>query len=77
MTVDVADITSGEDAVFTIALNDGSSGNVTVTIDGKDYSAAVHDGKATLNISDLAAGDKLAEIEYSGDFTYLGFHTSK
>lgn len=77
LAVDVADITYGEDAVFTIALNDGSSGNVTVTIDGKDYSAAVYDGKATLNISDLAAGDKLAEIEYSGDFTYLGFHASK
>ncbi|WP_298521911.1 Ig-like domain repeat protein [uncultured Methanobrevibacter sp.] len=77
LTVDVADITYGEDAVFTIVLNDGSSGNVTITIDGKDYAAEVNDGKATLNVSDLTAGDKVAEIKYSGDFTYLGFNTSK
>ena len=77
MVVDVKNITYGEDAIFTVTLNDASSGNITVDIDGKSYVAAVNGGRASLNISDLTAGDKVADVSYSGDFNYMYCKTTK
>lgn len=76
-SVEVSDITYGQAADFAVTLNDDATGNVSLAIDGKNYSAAVQNGKAVLSIPDLAAGNKTAWISYSGNRIYLPGQTSK
>lgn len=77
LNVEVGSITYGEDAIFTVFLNNDATGNVTVNIDGKDYVGVINHGRASLNISALSAGEKIAHITYSGDFIYLGCQTTQ
>ena len=64
------DINVGEDETITINLPANATGNVTVEIDGKNYTAAVKNGKATISIPGLTAGSKVAKVYYSGDGKY-------
>lgn len=74
----VSSVTYGQDAVFTLTLNNDASGSVTVTVEGKNKTAKVTNGRATLNISDISAGNnKNALIQYSGDNNYKPKETSK
>ena len=71
LNVAVSSVTYGQDAVFTVTLNDDASGSVTVIVDGKNTTSNVNNGKASLNLSDLTAGNnKQALIKYSGDNNY-------
>ena len=69
--VDVSDIKFGEDAVITVSLPSGATGNVVITVDGKDYTVAIVDGKATQVVKDLAAGDYAVTVKYGGDDKYV------
>ena len=54
VTATAENITLGENATITVEVSpDDARGNVTVEIDGKNYTATVKDGKATLTIPDL------------------------
>ena len=77
LNVAVSSVTYGQDAVFTIDLNNDASGTVTVIVDGKNNTANVINGEATLNLSDISAGNKNALIQYSGDNKYKPEETSK
>ena len=55
---------------ITVELPDDATGNVTATIDGKDYTAPIVDGKAVIPLDDLEPGDYEAEITYPGDDKY-------
>ncbi|WP_405267227.1 Ig-like domain repeat protein, partial [Methanobrevibacter sp.] len=68
--VDSSDIKVGEDETITVTLPEDATGTVTITIDGKKYTAPVENGKAVFDIPDLSAGDKTAKIHYSGDDNY-------
>ena len=70
MDIDSNDISVGEDEKITITLPSDATGNVTVTVDGKEYSAEVKDGKAVISIPNLSSGNKEAKISYSGDKNY-------
>ena len=71
-TIDITvdDINVGEDAVITVKLANDITGDVIVTVDGKDYSVAVVNGVATLVVSDLKAGNYDVNVKYSGDNNY-------
>jgi uncharacterized protein YdeI (BOF family) len=64
------EITVGEDATVTIKLPADATGIVTVTIDGKTYTANVFNGKAIVSIPGLSAGTYKATVVYSGDENY-------
>ena len=68
--VAVKDINVGEDAVITVKLFSDATGELTVTVNGKDYTANVVNGRATVSVSDLKAGNYDVVAKYSGDNNY-------
>ncbi len=65
----VLTVSNGTSPSFSIDLP-GASGNLTVTVDGKNYTKELVDGKATVQISDLPAGNYTATVTYTGDETH-------
>ena len=68
--ITVKDINVGEDAVITVKLFSDATGELTVTVNGKDYTANVVNGRATVSVSDLKAGTYDVVAKYSGDNNY-------
>ena len=61
---------------FTIAISNDAEGNVTLTINGKDYVFGVSGGKANVKLPELADGNYDYVIAYSGDGKYSSFTSS-
>ena len=70
VAVDVKDIVVGEDAVIGVSVPDIVSGVVNVTVNDESYDVAIVDGKGTLTISNLVAGDYNISASYLGDDKY-------
>ncbi|WP_407414705.1 Ig-like domain repeat protein [Methanobrevibacter sp.] len=70
ISVDINEPVSGEDLVVNVALPEDAKGNVTVSVDGKNYTAPVKDGKATVSVPNLKSGDYAVDVTYSGDNNY-------
>ncbi|MBQ9026231.1 MAG: Ig-like domain repeat protein [Methanobrevibacter sp.] len=64
-------ISEGENLTVSVTLPKDVKSNVTVTIDGKNYTENVTDGAATFNIENLKAGQYGLTATYSGDDKYL------
>ena len=64
MTVDSTNST------ITVELPEDATGYVLVDIDGKGYYAKVTDGKATVDVAGLDAGNYTATVTYTGDDNY-------
>ena len=76
ISVSVDDITVGDNATVTVSVPDDANGNVTIEIDGKEYTAPIKDGKAVFTIDNLAAGNKTIAVKYSGDENYVANSTT-
>ena len=62
-----------ETASYTISLPSDATGNLTVTVDGKDnYTEGLVNGSATVNVVGLSQGDHSIVVSYSGDAKYGG-----
>jgi len=59
-----------KDAAGNIITN--ATGNVTINIDGVDYTAEIKDGVARFNITSLTVGHKIAWVFYDGDRNITG-----
>ena len=70
VTAKVDNITYGDNAVVEVSVPDDATGTVTVTIDGKDYTANVTAGKALIVVPGLKAGNYTVDVSYSGDDKY-------
>ena len=70
MNVSVDDINVGEDAVINVDLPSEITGNVTITVDGNDYTVAIKDGKVVQTVSGLKAGSYVVTVRYDGDNNY-------
>ena len=70
MRVYVADINASETAHVQIALPVDAQGKVNVSVNGQIFSANVVDGKATVNLTDLKAGDYVLNVTYGGGGNY-------
>ena len=68
--VAVSDINVGEDAVISVKLADDATGEVVITVNGEDYTAAIENGVASVTVSDLKAGDYTVSVKYAGDNNY-------
>ena len=68
--VAVSDIKVGEDAVISVKLASDANGEVVITVNGEDYTAAIENGVASVTVSDLKAGDYTVTVKYAGDNNY-------
>ena len=74
MDVIVGSIVNGT-AVVTVTVPKNATGNVTVRIDGMNYTAKIDGGKATIKLENLTGGAKTFIVEYPGDDKYVGNYT--
>jgi len=55
---------------YSISLPSDATGTLTVTVDGKEYSQNLVNGKATVSIPELSEGSHNITVSYSGDSKY-------
>ena len=67
---DLNEITSNGNGTLVIPFPGDASGNVTVTINGKDYNGTIINGQVIININDLPDGKYDGTVTYSGDGNY-------
>ena len=68
--ISVSDITLGEDAVIDVVFSDNVTGEVTITVDSKDYEAVIDNNKASVTVSGLAVGEYDVVAKYVGNDYY-------
>ena len=69
------EIEQGQDATVVVTVPSDATGNVTITVDGKEYTTDVKDGKAVFVIPGLTKGDHEVTARYSGDKKYAANDT--
>ena len=74
--ISVDDIEIGKDAVVTVSVTSGATGNVTFTVGDKTETVEIKDGKAILTVKGLASGDYTVSAVYNGDAKYLSSSNS-
>ena len=62
-----ADAVQGENSTITIKVPENATGNVTVTIDGKNYTGTIKNGTATITGPVLPSGDTPVNVTYTSD----------
>ena len=65
--IDVNNAWVGKEAVIGITLNSAATGTANIMVGGKTYAVNLTDGKATLKVSDLPAGENTVKVDYDGD----------
>ena len=65
--IDVNNAWIGKEAVIGITLNSAATGTANIMVGGKTYTINLTDGKATLKVSDLPAGENTVKVDYDGD----------
>ena len=77
-TIDIAvdNIKVGEDAVISVALPEDATGEVIISVNGKNYTVMTKYGMANVTISDLANGTYSVDAFYNGDDIYAPIKNS-
>jgi len=70
LEVSVPNISEGETAVITIRINNQTTGNVSFTLNGIDYSFETVNGVIVKEISNLKAGTYTINVTYPGDLRF-------
>ena len=65
--IDINNAWIGKEAVIGITLNSAATGTANIMVGGKTYTVNLTDGKATLKVSDLPAGENTVKVDYDGD----------
>ena len=77
-TIDIAvdNIKVGENAVISVALPEDATGDVIISVNGKNYTVMTKYGMANVTISDLANGTYSVDVFYNGDDIYAPIKNS-
>ena len=67
LNINVSDIFEGQDAVVNITSNNTFTGNVTLSVNGTDYTVKVINGVGNYAISGLPAGNHTATVSFKGN----------
>ena len=76
ITIDTQDIYVGDNETITITLPTDATGNVTITINGQNYTSPLTNGQATFTIENLTKGTYTVDVTYTGDDKYLPTNTT-
>ena len=68
-TPDITVVDQGNGTIVVVMPSD-ATGNVTVTVDGKNYTAEIINGTAVVQLEDVTPGEHDIEVTYSGDGKY-------
>jgi len=71
ISANVSDIHVGDEAVFDIEVNEGSTGIVNVIINGKKYNGTVNNAEVQITVPGLLNGTYDAIVNYTGDDYYM------
>ena len=69
--MNVDDIAWGSDAVIEVELPQDATGDVIITVGGKNYTKTLVNGKTNLTLPDLDVGEYEVIANYKGDSKYL------
>ena len=70
IAIDINKPVKGEDLIVNVTAPADAKGNITVSVNGKDYTVPIKDGKATISIPNLGDGNYTVDVKYSGDNNY-------
>ena len=70
ITNETISIPESDSTQYSISLPSDATGTLTVTVDGKNYTGTLTNGKATVSIPELAEGSHNITVTYSGDGKY-------
>ena len=71
ISVDVQNINVGDNATIIATLPANATGNVTFTVNNKEYVVAIENGSAKLNVENLLSGTYDVLVRFMGDNNYL------
>ena len=71
ISVDVQNINVGDNATIIATLPANATGNVTFTVNNKEYIVAIENGSAKLNVENLLSGTYEVLVRFMGDNNYL------
>ena len=71
ISVDVQNINVGDNATIIATLPVNATGNVTFTVNNKEYIVAIENGSAKLNVENLLSGTYDVLVRFMGDNNYL------
>ena len=71
--VEIPDELVNDDGTLSFDLPSDATGTVTMSINNKDYTTTVNNGKVNIDLRDLKNGTYPYEIAYSGDAIYASF----
>nr|WP_303209767.1 Ig-like domain repeat protein [Methanobrevibacter smithii] len=71
ISVDVQNINVGDNAAIIATLPANATGNVTFTVNNKEYIVAIENGSAKLNVENLLSGTYDVLVRFMGDNNYL------
>ena len=77
LTVEAADVVSGEEAVVIVTVPSDATGEITINLNGIQFTNTVADGQAIFNIPALNAGTYTVIATYSGDEKYAEAQANK
>ena len=77
LTVEAADVVSGEEAVVIVTVPSDATGEITINLNGIQFTNTVADGQAVFNIPALNAGTYTVIATYSGDEKYAEAQANK
>ena len=77
ITILADDIEYGENLIVEVNLNKDATGNVIISIGDISQSVKLANGSATATFSSLTSGDKVINVNYSGDEKYYSGSASK
>lgn len=69
-TFSIANMSYGSASNLVVSVSAGATGNITVTINDANYTAPIENGKAIINIPDMAVGKYTILISYTGNEEY-------
>ena len=71
ISVDVQNINVGDNTTIIATLPANATGNVTFTVNNKEYIVAIENGSAKLNVENLLSGTYDVLVRFMGDNNYL------